>query len=190
MVTQSEKKKARVLEVTEEFLKTRAINEFTMDEVAESAEVSKVTIFKYFGSKDALVNQIMKQSLLTMVDKMREIIHSTLHYEDMYRAMTSLKVDEMDNMTPQYTANILTQFAQNPEFFDVDSRQMQRELTNAIFAKGREEGKIDPKFSDEELDALVTIFDEGLRHVNMDMAWVNEHSENLTQMFLNAVAKH
>ncbi|MDR0297611.1 MAG: TetR/AcrR family transcriptional regulator [Streptococcaceae bacterium] len=184
-MNQSEKKRARVLEVTEEMLQQYTISDITMDEIAQKAEVSKVTIFKYFESKDKLMNRVLHGTLTEMIDDITEIMESELGYEELYQALTALKLSRLDRMTPLLTQNIMTQYATNPDFFDMGSRDLQRQLAKKLFEKGRAEGKINSQYTDEELQMLLDVYDEGMKVVAPD--FLLSHTDALTKMFLNAL---
>ncbi|MDN5439788.1 MAG: TetR/AcrR family transcriptional regulator [Lactococcus lactis] len=51
-MNQTEKKKKAILETTFHLLNQKTIREITVDEIAHKADVSKVTLFKYFHSKN------------------------------------------------------------------------------------------------------------------------------------------
>jgi AcrR family transcriptional regulator len=52
--TQSERKQRRILEEAERLFLSRGLRTASIDEIAEAAGVSKVTLYKYYGSKDDL----------------------------------------------------------------------------------------------------------------------------------------
>lgn len=65
-------KYSKILNTTIKLFINNGIKKTTMDEIAESANVSKVTIYKYFGDKDSLYHIVGKSILDEYSDRMKE----------------------------------------------------------------------------------------------------------------------
>lgn len=70
------KKAEKILNTIIKLFIQGGIKKTTMDEIAEQAKVSKVTIYKYFSDKDTLYYEVGKNILSLHVSKLNEIIES------------------------------------------------------------------------------------------------------------------
>ncbi|MFC1893375.1 TetR/AcrR family transcriptional regulator [Chloroflexota bacterium] len=70
----TERKKESIRQSALGLFKQYGFDKVSVGAVAEKARVSHVTIYKYFGSKDELVSEIIKTLLLDMMEKYRAII--------------------------------------------------------------------------------------------------------------------
>ncbi|MBB6214006.1 AcrR family transcriptional regulator [Anaerosolibacter carboniphilus] len=74
MTTQSSKKYRRLMEKAKELFFTQGYKRVTMDEIAAEAGISKMTIYKYFSSKEDLLLEVIIQ----WSDQILSIIHADL----------------------------------------------------------------------------------------------------------------
>lgn len=79
MAGQSEKKKKRLLEKSEELFWKYGYNSVSVDQIAAEAGISKMTIYKHFHSKEDLFIEIMKNSIEYHMKKIMEGISEKYH---------------------------------------------------------------------------------------------------------------
>ncbi len=70
------KKADKILNTTIKLFIRDGIKKITMDDIAESSKVSKVTIYKYFVDKDTLYFEISKHIFLNYIDQLQNTIAS------------------------------------------------------------------------------------------------------------------
>ncbi|WP_249168708.1 TetR/AcrR family transcriptional regulator [Alkaliphilus sp. B6464] len=109
MITQSETKYNRLMEKAEELFIELGYKSVSMDQIAEAAGISKMTIYKYFSSKEELFLNILQsigdRSFIYIEDQMKKIdgtiekIDFLLHFNIEYSKQFSLTFykDIMDN---------------------------------------------------------------------------------------------
>ena len=186
-MNQTEKKKKKILDVTYALLKKKHISDISMEKIAEKAGVSKVTIFKYFESKNNLMNIVIRHSLQHMTSGIQEIIDNNHDYERTYNEITELKLKSVKAFPQVFSDNLMTQYARDPDFFDLDSRRMRTEMFDKVFQRGRDEGKIDPQFTDEFLHLFIDVIEEGMKFVDLEMLLPN--TDSFVQAIINAFQK-
>ena len=96
-MNQTEKKKKAILETTFHLLNQKTIREITVDEIAHKADVSKVTLFKYFHSKNQLINQVIRQNLNQLSLEIKTLIESNLDFNQTYQAILQLKIQQLEH---------------------------------------------------------------------------------------------
>jgi AcrR family transcriptional regulator len=69
-----EDQRQRVLGVASEILAERGLDDVTMADIAEAADVSRATVFNYFGSKYALVESITETVLVVYRDMLDQAL--------------------------------------------------------------------------------------------------------------------
>lgn len=70
------KKCEKILNTSTKLFLKHGVKKVTMDEIAEQAGVSKVTVYKYFSDKDTLYYEVGKQILSDQLSKLKEILES------------------------------------------------------------------------------------------------------------------
>lgn len=184
-MNQTEKKKKAILEVTFALLNEKEINNITVDEIAEKAIVSKVTIFKYYKNKNHLMNIVIMRAFEHMAKEIEEVIKSNLNFEETYEAITRMKISQLEKYSSIFLENLMTQYTHDPEFFDNDAINAQMEIYNELFEKGQSEGKIDSNLTKEDFMFVINIFREGMKSLSADTLF--KRTDLITRFFVNGL---
>ncbi|CAM4249440.1 hypothetical protein BAMA_06570 [Bacillus manliponensis] len=182
-----EKKMKNIEEATLELLNQKDVSNITMDEIAKSASVSKVTLFNYYNTKDNLINTTIHNSLASVLEEYERLIESDLPFEQTYIELTQYKMKKFQSMSSVFFHNMMQQYASDPTFFDKDAQETSDQLVLRMFQKGRKEGKINPAYSDEVLLMLMHIFTEGLKSQAINSDHLIKYGAQISQMFLNGL---
>ncbi|MFJ8258482.1 TetR/AcrR family transcriptional regulator [Peribacillus asahii] len=182
-----EKKMKIIEEATLELLNQKDISNITMDEIAKSAGVSKVTLFNYYNTKDNLINTAIQNSFASIHKEYERLIESDLSFEQTYMELTQYKMKKIQSTTSVFFHNVMQQFASEQTFFDKDAQETSDRLVLRMFQKGRKEGKINPAYSDEVLLMFMHIFTEGLKSQAINSDSLIKYSPQITQMFMNGL---
>lgn len=160
-------KKNQVFEATFNLLNTEAgIENVTVDEIARHANVGKTTIFKYFGSKENLIHEVFKYFLTQMGENARKIMADNKPFEETIIAMSQIKIHFLEKINKQFYFDLMDYFTKRD---DNGLSLMMQEYVNEsyslmldLFHRGRKEGKVDLKYSDEFLLIYFQALVEGI----------------------------
>ena len=163
----TQEKKNRVLEATFNLINTDAgIENFIMDDIAKNANVGKTSIFKYFGSKENLIHEVFKYFLNKMGAVAREIMAENKPFEETIIAMTQNKIHYLDKINKRFYLDLMNFVTEkNDEGLSLIMNQYAQESFSImldLFHRGRKEGKVDLKYSDEFLLVYFQALVEGI----------------------------
>ncbi|MCE3198709.1 TetR/AcrR family transcriptional regulator [Paenibacillus sonchi] len=160
-------KKNQVLEATFNLMNTDAgLENLTMDEIAENSKVGKTTIFKYFGNKENLIHEVFKYFLNKMGETARGIMAENKPFEETLIAMSQNKIHYLDKINKKFYLDLMDFFTKKGD--DGLSLMMQQFAKESfsimldLFHRGRKEGKVDLKYSDEFLLLYFQALVEGI----------------------------
>lgn len=160
-------KKKQVLEATFKLMNTDAgIENVTVDEITRHSNVGKTTIFKYFGSKENLLHEVFKYFLTQMGETAREIMAENKPFEETIIAMSQNKINYLKKINKQFYLDLMDYFTKKDD--DGLSLMMQQYVNESyslmldLFHRGRKEGKVDLKYSDEFLLVYFQALVEGI----------------------------
>jgi AcrR family transcriptional regulator len=163
----TQEKKKQVLEATFNLMNTDAgIENLTMDEIARHSNVGKTTVFKYFGSKENLIYEVFTYFLSQMGDTARAIMAENKPFEETIIAMSLSKINYLDKINKQFYIDLMDYFTKKDK--DGLSLIMQQYVKESysmmldLFHRGRKEGKVDLKYSDEFLLIYFQALVEGI----------------------------
>ena len=71
---QKETRRARIVEVARQKFQDSGYSETTIEDIAAEAELSAVTVYKYFGSKAGILLALVQQSDLILIQKLDECV--------------------------------------------------------------------------------------------------------------------
>jgi AcrR family transcriptional regulator len=145
----------------------------TMESVAQYANVSKVTLYKYFRDKQVLYEHIIKLNYVTEYNEIVDIISSHVPYDE--------KVDEVvkacirkyyDHSKPVFDNEITLSYEVQKEINEYTIRIAQERIK--LYNQGRIEGFIDEEVTDDTLDLFFDVVQNGLLTIIQDMTDFNK----------------
>lgn len=163
----TQEKKNQVLEATFYLMNTATgIENLTMDDIAKNANVGKTSIFKYFGNKENLIKEVFEFFLNKIRETALEIMAENKPFEETLIAMSQNKINYLEKINKQFYLDLMD-FAtkKGDDGLSIMMQQYIKESYNImldLFHRGRKEGKVDLKYSDEFLLVYFQALVEGI----------------------------
>ncbi len=157
-----EQKKQSIRQAALELFQSYGFRRVSIGEIAHKAGVSPVTIYNHFGSKEALVRDVVKTLFLDLMERYRAIIKG----EGSFLEKLETIVFDKCEIASQYQGELLrTVVAGNPEIRQFIESIWQNEITQLMFdviEDGKKEGCIKPEISPEAAMVYLEILRQGL----------------------------
>ncbi|WMT41725.1 TetR/AcrR family transcriptional regulator [Paenibacillus sp. D2_2] len=109
-------KKQQIIRTARKLFFEQGIVSTSMDQIAEEVPVSKMTIYKYFGSKDGLIEQVITMineethaDFTQMMEKSNDAIEM-LHHMLLYQRMSDYSaefINDLVSVYPEYTRQMI-----------------------------------------------------------------------------------
>ncbi|WP_434799348.1 TetR/AcrR family transcriptional regulator [Terrisporobacter vanillatitrophus] len=163
----TQEKKNQVLEATFHLMNTDAgIENLTMDDISKNSNVGKTSIFKYFESKENLIYEVFKGFLNEMGETARKIMDENKPFEETIIAISQNKINYLEKVNKQFYLDLMDFFTKkDDEGLSLIMQEYTKEsysLMLDLFHRGRKEGKVDLKYSDEFLMIYFQALVEGI----------------------------
>ncbi len=163
----TQQKRQQVLDATFHLINSDAgIEHVTMDDIAQQSNVGKTTIFKYFGSKENLIHEVFTSFLTQMGDTAQKIMAENKSFEETLIAISQNKINYLEKINKQFYLNLMEYMTKkDDEGLTLIMRQYTESsfsLMMDLFHRGRKEGKVDLKYSDEFLLVYFQAIVEGI----------------------------
>ena len=163
----TEEKKAQIIKSTLQLLNKKAnVKNITTEEIAKHANVAKTTIFKYFGSKDNLIREVYRSFFEEMIESTKAILDENKPFEETLIELSQNKLKYFNEISHSFYVGMM-QFITEKE--DDGLSLMVKKLTEEnqnilldLFHRGKKEGKVDLKYSDEFLMLFFRTLIEGM----------------------------
>ncbi len=164
----TEAKRESILQVATALFSAHGMARVSVDEIAAQAGVSKVTIYKYFSSKDALYASVVNRAMNDSYDATVRVFDSDMDYLEKLKFILQ-------------TQSNLTQLVSYPYLFQVweknsdiaatmnETLDKVRQQMQKFLEEGKANGFIEESLSIEMLYLYAEIFRAGLRAKSIDL---------------------
>ena len=167
----TEKKKQAVIQAALRLFKDKGFKETSIKSIAEVAEVSPVSIYNYFGSKDNLVALCVNDLFEEITQQAEDILKSNLAFNTKLDQALDLCQEKMSQQISYYFQDITVR---DPAFSSLLTKAItakKRDIYRTYINLGKEEGLIARDLSTE----LILNVMDALNSVGNQLA----HSDNL-----------
>lgn len=163
----------RILKYSRKKFHSEGFYKTSMDEIASELHVSKKTIYKYFPSKEKLLEEICSDTSCEIMNKIESIIDCK---EDVV-----VKFVKLLNMHSNFTMNISDKWIRDLSIHapDVKNRidEMKNDQVNKVFTKLLEQGKREKLIENYPTPIIIASFNSSLMSVlNHDFLINNKFS--------------
>ncbi|GLI04655.1 TetR family transcriptional regulator [Paenibacillus tyrfis] len=157
----TEKKKELILKTTFELIFAYELDKLSIADIARKANVSPVTIYNYFGSRDELIRMTFVHYMDTTLEKYEDILGAEMPFQQ----KMDLILCDRSEIANQLNVNLIRATAGDPAIRDY-LEQFYQNKTLPFFEKlieqGKKEGYIDPSISMEAAMVYIQLFKEAL----------------------------
>ena len=167
----TEKKKQAIIQAALRLFKEKGFKETSIKSIAEVAEVSPVSIYNYFGSKDNLVALCVNDLFEEITQQAEDILKSNLAFNTKLDQALDLCQEKMSQQISYYFQDITVR---DPAFSSLLTKAItakKRDIYRTYMNLGKEEGLIARDLSTE----LILNVMDALNSVGNQLA----HSDNL-----------
>lgn len=179
-------KKDQIIKTTMALLNEKPLCKISTREIALKAEVSKVSIFNFFETKEMLITAVFEHYLEKVARLHQKISCKGLNFEETFNTKIQLMEDIRKKIGPQFYQNMIKFYKDEYQIYmNYYFNQGTAEL-HELFQKGRDEGFIRPDYSDELLTLYFAIFTNGMRHPKV-LPKTYPYTRELFQMFLKGL---
>ncbi|OFP60463.1 TetR/AcrR family transcriptional regulator [Streptococcus sp. HMSC078H12] len=167
----TEKKKQAIIQAALQLFKEKGFKETSIKSIAEVAEVSPVSIYNYFGSKDNLVALCVNDLFEEITQQAENILNSDLDFKTKLDHAFALCQEKMSQQISDYFQDKMVEDSVFSTLLTKAITAKKRDIYRAYIKLGKEEGLIAKDLSTE----LVLNVMDALNGMGNQL----DHSDNL-----------
>ena len=167
----TEKKKQAIIQAALRLFKEKGFKETSIKSIAEAAEVSPVSIYNYFGSKDNLVALCVNDLFEEITQQAEDILNSNLAFNTKLDQALDLCQEKMSQQISDYFQDKMVEDSVFSTLLTKAITAKKRDIYRAYIYLGKAEGLITEDLSTE---LILTVMD-ALNGMGNQLA----HSDNL-----------
>ena len=182
----TEKKKQAIIQAALQLFKEKGFKDTSIKSIAEAAEVSPVSIYNYFGSKDNLVALCVNDLFEEITQQAEDILNSNLEFKTKLDHAFALCQEKMSQQISDYFQDKLVEDSVFSTLLTKAITAKKRDIYRAYIKVGKEEGLIAEDLSTElilnVMDAL-----NGMGNQIADSDNLETEVEQIHQIFLYGI---
>ena len=182
----TEKKKQAIIQAALQLFKEKGFKDTSIKSIAEAAEVSPVSIYNYFGSKDNLVTLCVNDLFEEITQQAEDILNSNLDFKTKLDHAFALCQEKMSQQISDYFQDKLVEDSVFSTLLTKAITAKKRDIYRAYIKVGKEEGLIAEDLSTElilnVMDAL-----NGMGNQIADSDNLETEVEQIHQIFLYGI---
>lgn len=157
--------KGKIIDTTLAMLKITGSNKIKIAEIAKAANVSQVTIYNYFGSKESLLRETLKKYIIDSLQEFVENMQGEYTFkEKIERIILQEKEYSISSLTPIMINQMLTEDNEMAQFIEKQYNEKVIPVFIQLIEDGKKNGEISEKISVEGF----------LMYINLSMKFSNE----------------
>ncbi|WP_455462709.1 TetR/AcrR family transcriptional regulator [Streptococcus salivarius] len=145
----TEKKKQAIIQAALQLFKEKGFKDTSIKSIAEAAEVSPVSIYNYFGSKDNLVALCVNDLFEEITQQAEDILNSNLDFKTKLDHAFALCQEKMSQQISDYFQDKLVEDSVFSTLLTKAITAKKRDIYRAYIKVGKEEGLIAEDLSTE-----------------------------------------
>lgn len=160
-----EKKKEAIYQAAFELFAKYGIQKTSVEEIAKKANVSQVTIYNYFGSKDDLALKVIQTFTERTFDDYEKILESDQPFQEKLEQIITREMDISDRLSPDFIASISDGNPDIQTYYATFTEERGIPFMLRFINEGKEAGCIDPSLTEESVIFYIGMYyRELLRH--------------------------
>ena len=182
MINKESKKKERIITAAIKLWRqAHRINKVSLDEIAREAGVSPTTIYNNFGTREGLVQEVIKYLSKEIMDKMTALINSDLPFPVKMQGMVSAKLNTVSGMQADIIEKIWADPASRQYIEEITESQA-KPLMKTVIEEGQREGYIHPDIPPELFVLYLNILQSGTETYKNEVAQLSSDKSLIIKM--------
>ena len=163
--------KEKIINTTLEMLKTREPNKLRIADIAKTAHVSQVTIYNYFGGKEALIHEVVQNYIDSSISDFQEYMQQDGKVKEKIERMILQDKESYRTLSQSLIHRLLTENKELAEFVQKENKEKIIPLMIKLVDDGKENGEISKKVTTQAFLVFINFY---LMHYQGLMEMVNQ----------------
>ena len=156
-----ERIKESIMNAALELFYAHGFKKVSIDEIAKKADVSPVSIYNHFGSKQGLVKEVLKRLFDHVHERQRSIIEADVPYYQKMQNMLAAKMNAAYEFQGEHFQMDMYNDPDMQQYINEFVTQKSNKLVMQFFDEGKKEGYINPDISSQAILTYIELFQLG-----------------------------
>jgi len=152
----TEFKKRQIIDSAADLFGRFGFKKVSVDEIARHADVSKVSIYSYFKSKQGLIDWLVASAFRERKERIEKLVANDLGFPEKLQALITQKAEASSSFSNEF----LQQIVDHPEWQNQPVHELDS-LVEELIDQGKKEGHVSRNASSRALRLYIDIFRSG-----------------------------
>ncbi|HET7628576.1 MAG TPA: TetR/AcrR family transcriptional regulator [Bacillales bacterium] len=158
-----ERKKESIRRAALELFSKHGVQKVSIAEIAEKANVSQVTIYNYFGSKDDLLRDVVQAFMDEIWKEYEELLKSDRPFPEKIKQLIVKEAKYAETINPDFLQAMMSDDPHIQQLFNNFYEKIYVPALMTFFDEGRKAGYVKQDISNEALLIYMNILKDGMR---------------------------
>lgn len=150
--------KEKIMKTTLDMLRTSDPKGIRIADISKMAKVSQVTIYNYFGSKEALFREVFKNYFDKVIRDFEEYMNEGHSLKEKIEHIIFLEKESYNEFPPGLIKDLLIEDQELSRYLEEQYREKSIPLTVRIIKEGKDSGEISEHVSIENVLAFIQLY--------------------------------
>ncbi len=150
--------KEKIMKTTLDMLRTSDPKGIRIADISKMAKVSQVTIYNYFGSKEALLREVFKNYFDKVIRDFEEYMNEGHSLKEKIEHIIFLEKESYKEFPPGLIKELLIEDQELSRYIEEQYRERSIPLTVRIIKEGKDSGEISEHVSIENVLAFIQLY--------------------------------
>jgi AcrR family transcriptional regulator len=172
--------KEKIMKTTLDMLRTSDPKGIRIADISKMANVSQVTIYNYFGSKEALLREVFKNYFDKVIRDFEEYMNEGHSLKEKIEHIIFLEKESYKDFPPGLIKDLLIEDQELSRYIEEQYRERSIPLTVRIIKEGKDSGEISEHVSIENVLAFIQLYMNQYETI-LDMAQKSGDMDNFLE---------
>ncbi len=134
-------KQTHIIEASQRLFFKYGIKRVTVEDICKEANVSKMTYYKYYKNKNAILKTTLQLIFTDAETKFRDLVASNQTTQSKFEAIIKMKIDALNQYSTQFIEEYMRMIPDQTKDIEIFSKLMY-ELLVRIIEEGKAKGEI------------------------------------------------
>ncbi|MCA0969737.1 TetR/AcrR family transcriptional regulator [Halobacillus litoralis] len=184
-----ERKKQNILHAALHLFSDYGVQKVSIQEIAKRAQVSQVTIYNYFGSKDQLLYHTVEMLIYKRLESSRSIIDDeSLSFKEKMKSLITSKKQDVTEYHTEFIQSILSEQPDIQKLLHDFNENHTIPLLMKLVNEGKEEGLVHQELSFETISFFVNMYYQAFHSLpTSQKESISGFSEELIHLFFYGI---
>lgn len=181
-----ERKKANILLAALELFSDYGVQKVSIQEIAQKAQVSQVTIYNYFGGKDQLLYESVKKFIYEKLENFQHIVDDEqLSFKTKIKLLITNKKEDLLHLNSDFLQTVIADQPDIQQMVNQFTKEHSIPLLMKLIEQGKAEGTVHPDLSFHTIMFYIEMYYQSFRSMPdiIDYSSPAQLGEELTHMF-------